>query len=377
MRTARLLLNNILTSLMTAASNCDSKPPTPHYKKIINLLPLLSDDQRQRYSQPWFAQAFELVISTIANSDYRKPLKFKHPLIATVAISNYCTHKCRVCYSNSFQTKNNQTISMEFMEQLATTPTPFIIITGGEPLDEPKINDLIAPLLKRGKGLYIATNGRVSAISKTLHMYPHQITILQSVWGRPKYHDAVKGLGSFERIIQNARDLKRYNNRLSLLYVLDGNNLNDIAVLDSLADQIPYHRIIITRKIGVGRRQNNPLQSSISIAEIKECVSRLAIPTKNITYDLPEAQGCIKTNWVANELFGIPPLTSCGAGNWMIHFDMNGNAYPCFAFQGRGKLDRIAAAEPTDNQWLNTTQLSAQLRDSSPGKHCIAESCRQ
>jgi 7-carboxy-7-deazaguanine synthase len=70
-----------------------------------------------------------------------------------------CNLRCHWCDTKyAYSEGDNQTIQ-DILEQLKGYPTKNVCVTGGEPLSQEHINELLNALIEKGKKIYLETNG--------------------------------------------------------------------------------------------------------------------------------------------------------------------------------------------------------------------------
>jgi MoaA/NifB/PqqE/SkfB family radical SAM enzyme len=308
----------------------------------------------------------------IVNTDYGQPLRLQHPLIVTVAASDYCPFACINCYSNSGHSRDRDaTAASDIFERLAESKTPFVMITGGEPLAAPGICDSLECLLSAQKVVHVFTNASTAKYLSIGERYPATLRFVFPVWGTRQRHNERRGERSFERLEENLQTLSAHNLPANLLLVIAD---NDLAVFESVAELCEKYQIStvrITRKVLAGRHDRSQVDFSpefrIELKRRIRCLQGL-VPGGIIT-DIPEFRRTRGYRSMLQKLLGIPSYGSCAAGNWMMHVDTNGMAYPCFTFEGSDTF----TARPElslEQQWLRMKELRGALGETDV---CVGE----
>lgn len=136
----------------------------------------------------------------------------KIPLVIALEINTNCQLKCKHCYNpqRDSSVKNNKTflnLSLSSIKTLAEDldrlRTPFVIITGGEPLLHPKFFDICRVLTSSGIALKIFTNGydfneNIADMLSDLNVFLIGFTLFGSSSKDHEYISQVSG--SFDRI---------------------------------------------------------------------------------------------------------------------------------------------------------------------------------
>ena len=312
-----------------------------------------------------------IVGRAVAESPYGQPLQFEHPLLVTIAVSDYCPFACTNCYSNSGGSGGGSTVTEQApatFERLAASKTPMVLITGGEPMVSQSTRPGVQRLLDAGKVVYISTNATIDSYVADAARHPLLIFILP-VWGTRARHDQMRGHRSFERVAENLRRLNEVGRKAWLLVVLSD---NDLSLFDDVIDLVRTHSVAvvrITRKVQVGRLAGPASDVTPQfLRAIREQAGRLKHFVRTVVIDLPETRSGREWTRVTAAL-GIPRYRSCAAGNWMMHLDAGGNAYPCYTFEGRATA-RVAPMPSFAEQWQTVRAQRVELGD---GDVCVGE----
>ena len=314
--------------------------------------------------------AVGIIGRAIADTPYGHPLQFECPLIVTIAISDYCPFACTNCYSSSGGGAGSRATEQEpaSFERLAASQTPVVLVTGGEPMASNSTRPGIVRLLDSGKAVYVSTNASIEGYLQVAARYPLLMFILP-VWGNRTQHDEQRGRRSFERVTENLRMLESVGRKAWLLVVITNDDLSVFDAVEELARTHSVALVRITRKVRVGRNDGpGPEVTPQFVRSVEEGARRLKRYVRNVVIDLPETRGERRLARVAHAL-GIPHYRSCAAGNWMMHMDARGDAYPCYTFEG-GTQGRVSSMTSVVDQWRLVRERRAELGD---GDICIGE----
>ena len=212
-----------------------------------------------------------------------KPIEIKadftgKPVAAYWSITDSCNFRCRYCYANCEGIRNdikiNEILSLEQCYGIVDSVKEYgfreLVLTGGEPLLEPKVFE-IAKYAKE-KGLYcgLLTNG--SLISKfdieEFRVF-HYIKI--SLDGHEdEINDAVRGEGTCQRILEGIKLLRDHDMKVDISTVITKLNRDHIKELMEIMYRdfgITTHTL--TNHIPLGRGAKSELGCSFD--EIKQC----------------------------------------------------------------------------------------------------------
>jgi hypothetical protein len=80
-----------------------------------------------------------------------------------------------------------------------------------------------------------------------------------------------------------------------------------------------------------------------------------------VMVDIPELRHHFapKHASLLRRILGVPPQLECSAGNWMMHIDADGRAYPCFAFEGQASV--ADESKTAASQWALVKSMRRSL----------------
>lgn len=307
----------------------------------------------------------------LLETPYGEPLHFSEPLIITVSVSDYCPFACSNCYSNSIRSSKDRSPfkNERIFRDIAASRTPFIFITGGEPLAFRECYDRVQMLLERGKWVYLSTNASIGRHIELLARYPSSYHLVLPIWGRRERHNERRGAQSFERVERNLELLSANGAQGTLLVVLADNDLSVFDDVEELADRYRISGVRINRKVDVGRMDEARAEVSSEFAdELASRVKRLKTKVGLVLNEVPELRASNARSAVPSYL-GIGSYQGCAAGHWMMHIDDAGAAYPCFTFETHVAAS-AAAGQSVAEQW---SLVRKHRRDLGDGDVCVGE----
>jgi hopanoid biosynthesis associated radical SAM protein HpnH len=188
----------------------------------------------------------------IISNKLRKTGKF--PLVLMLEPTHLCNLACSGCgrireYADTMQEM------MSLKECLASVdecPAPVVTITGGEPFLYPDIHPLIDEVLRRGKHIYLCTNGLL--LSNALDsMRPHpNFTINVHMDGLEETHDRIlERKGTFKIAIAGIRKAKELGFRVCTnTTIFKETSLLEIEMLFSYLTDIGVDGILVAPGFG-------------------------------------------------------------------------------------------------------------------------------
>ena len=278
-----------------------------------------------------------IVAESVVRTPYGQPLAFQEPLLVTLSSSTYCPFRCVNCYSNASAHGGTDAVPdapRPWIDELAQSDVPFVFLTGGEPLADPRIEATAETLLAAGKWVYVSSNASIARLLALNRRYPHSLYFYLPLWGTPARHDELRGVGSYRRLCDNLRLLSDAGLAGNLLVPMSS---ADLGVIDTAAELAASHRISmvrINRKVSVGREGGDTVDATPAFLQ---ALGRSLAPLKKrvdaVSLDLPETRRGARHPALLRAL-GIAAPRGCAAGSWMMHVDHRGHTYPCYAFEG-------------------------------------------
>ena len=313
----------------------------------------------------------ELITDALRRTPYGRPLEFEYPLIISVSASNYCPFACSNCYSNagvsSAQGRTHD--HLQIFAKVAASKTPFVIVSGGEPLVAEGIEDCLKLLLDSGKLVFLSTNALLEKHLGLARQNDGRLIFILPVWGNRKRHNAKRGANSFERVEQNLAVLNAAGLKPHVLIVLSDTDFSVFEDVERLARSHRIEAVTISRRIDVGRVETAPIEfSQDHWRQLQIWQKKLQWRVGLVVCDLPEMHGR-KSSGRMQRMLGLPPHEGCSAGNWMMHIDDAGQGYPCFSFEGQ-RDQSVAAELPIVEQWKEIRGLRTRF---PVGALCVAE----
>lgn len=311
------------------------------------------------YSPRVWRDAVDIACRSVIATPYGAELQLQEPLIVTISVGQQCPLRCTNCYSNSTvdAAPPEQDRFLTTCRQLASSRTPFFVITGGEPLLHPDIVEGINILTANGKMVTVATNVLLRAEMLKSIAAPANVQIMLALWGDKDAHDALRGSGSFDRVRRNAILANSLGFPVAMHITLSEapGEIWDAAV--SLLRAAKFNNVRIMRKINVGRyAASQELTNYISSDAFAAGIAKLKPHCRKLVIDVPEKSRSFNSSFW-RRTFGLVPISGCGAGAWMWHVDSNGRGQPCAVADGLPEMKSAAALTYLD-AWRNFSRIA-------------------
>jgi len=289
------------------------------------------------------------------------------PVNVTWEITHECNLRCIHCLSASSDASPGE-LSFEecknIVDHLASQQVFEINFGGGEPL----LKDYFLPLLRyiHGKGIVtcISTNGTVLTDAAVAFFAAGPLVNIQvSLDGAtPEVNDAIRGEGTFRKIISGIELLSGRNIPLSVNTVVTRLNYHQLPQLKALA--VSYGaRLRVSRFRPSGRARESWEALKLSLPQLKELSAWLSREPSVLTGD-----SFFSISQDDRRRLG---LDMCGAARMTACIDPLGAVYPCAFLQAEefcgGSLREKSFKEIWDNAppFLRLRQL-----EPSACRHC-------
>jgi len=248
------------------------------------------------------------------------------PVNVTWEITRACNLACRHCLSAALPCAEEELDFDEccaLVDELARMQVFQVNFGGGEPFLREDFLDILRYTCSRGLTACVSTNGTVlteELVRELLRIRPVYLQV--SLDGAcPETNDAIRGRGTFRRILRGVELLAAYNYPgLSLNLVVTRLNVGEIGHFDRLARRYGAKtRLSRFRPAGKGAEVWEELR--LTPAQLRELSSFLGAHPEILTGD---------------SFFALTPagrrnlgLNMCGAGKMTCAVTPSGDVYPC------------------------------------------------
>jgi len=145
-----------------------------------------------------------------------------------------CNSKCEIC--NFWKDKNLQEIqdasftdAKKNLDDLKKMGIKFIDFTGGEPLLNEDLSQILAFAKKLGFFVKLSTNGLLyPEKAKELYGLPNRIYLSLDTTSKDEYKK-IRGIDGFDKVIESIRIAKKYNQDICLLYTVTDENIKNLS----------------------------------------------------------------------------------------------------------------------------------------------------
>jgi uncharacterized protein len=248
-----------------------------------------------------------------------------------IHITRRCNLHCPHCYISATdkQIDLSATTINSLIDTLVEAGGDGLTISGGEPLLHPEIKSI---LLHASKQLTVRllTNGSLIDKKMATFLAENGIFVQISLDGSTaSIHDAIRGNGSYERIMKAIQLLQAQGagERLNLCTTLMQSNMNDWQNMIALAENrsIPLLRFLHLRE--VGRAEDHPCARPLTASAYENFIAHVNQMQFNRNQKVELTCGMSGLLLKMPESFRSDDIW-CPVGRMMV-IDTNGHVYPC------------------------------------------------
>ncbi len=252
-----------------------------------------------------------------------KILKIKTPLVVGWGITDRCNRKCLYCARWQGKIKELSTNEVfKIIDTLTRLGTLRISFTGGEPLmreDMGKIIDYV-----HSKGIEARLNSNGSLVVKRISDLKNLDILNLSLEGEKEIHDAIRGEGSYEEVIEAAKIAKGNDIKVTLTAVLTKININSADfVIDKAREMDTKVTFQPTTQLILGGKALNPIVPSKE--QYRKAVEKLISKKKNGERAIGNSMAGLKHlyNWPD------PKRIRCASGWISCRIEPDGGIFYC------------------------------------------------
>jgi MoaA/NifB/PqqE/SkfB family radical SAM enzyme len=169
--------------------------------------------------------------------------KKRQPIFLSLFITNRCNLRCEYCFVVDEQV-SPQILMAEYsgaevfkiVDEFYAMGTRMIFILGGEPLLHKNIGQIIDYIIAKGIYLHVVTNGTL--IKNKIDEIKNVHGLCISLDGLSEQNDALRGQGSFEKVVEGVKIAKAAGIPCRIHAVITRFNLHEIRSLAQLAKDL-------------------------------------------------------------------------------------------------------------------------------------------
>ena len=280
------------------------------------------------------------------------------PLAVHLEIIAACNLSCVHCFAGDLPRKTTLTVAEldGLFGQLAALGSFRLGLTGGEPLLRKDLLDVIDAALAHRLHPCLTTNGLLldAAIARELARRDLVWLNVSLDGACAATNDAIRGAGTFERVVANLRALRGL--RFTLAFTITRDNAAEVEACARLARELGAHTAVFRPLYPAGVAKRHP-ELAPSFADYAGAVVKLAGDCSSMDTFGPAARVATQAATYAGP--------GCGAANLVASISSNGDVNPC-SFLGAEFDAGNLRARPFRAIW-DDSQVFRRLRAPAPG----------
>ncbi|MEM1627527.1 MAG: radical SAM protein [Sulfolobaceae archaeon] len=308
------------------------------------------------------------------------------PVRSRLFITTGCNLGCLHCYVNAKNPLPDELTEEEFykiIDELIKSGLLYLTITGGEPLIKKHlVLKIIKYASKYGIIIRLNTNGLLidEEIAKEFSLIPN-FHVSISLDGPKEIHERIRGKGTFDKVVNNIKILRKYNVRVAISSVLTKPNIPYMEEMVKLAIKLDTQEIRFPIFLPLGRGKFNRELLEPDILDLFKAGKEFSRLTRiygdkiAMSIDLPPA--FIDSDVLYNPKYEFLKY-GCYVGFVRLDIFPDGKIYPCDTFadndfiitncRNNRKLDFISI--------MNSSVVLSKIRESSDKLKGICGICK-
>lgn len=182
------------------------------------------------------------------------------PRCVAFHLTKRCNLQCSICYSvfagptSQAQGELSLAVLERVLGDLRVMSAEQVILFGGEPLTRVDLEEIVGVCAAYGHDTEVVTNGSLLTRQRLTALYESGLRkIAISIDGTEKYHDVVRGEGSYDRAVQGLKLAREFGFRTRINTVVHAQNKDSVRDLVwSLAGVVDVHKLIYYSPLGRG-----------------------------------------------------------------------------------------------------------------------------
>jgi len=242
-------------------------------------------------------------------------------------VTDNCNYHCKYCYADAApHAPNEAALTYEngkmIIDAIAVCGFKEVVFTGGEPFLCNVLFKLASYARRKFLVVGLLTNGYYVTEETARKCQCFHYVKLSLDGSEARYHDPMRGSGSFDQTVKAIKRLQNYHIKLeigSVITKINMSNISDLLTFISKDLQIDMHSLV--QYSGGKRRIHAQMECS--------CDEILKINEEIFTYKIDRLSGM--KNATQRPEFFLPstPAPHCGMGITEILIDYYGDVYPC------------------------------------------------
>lgn len=174
---------------------------------------------------------------------------------AAFVITNNCNCRCSFCCDPPKEKENfDMENAKKMIDDMAQAGLKRICITGGEPLLNPHVFEILEYVKRKGILIILATNGLLTTKETVKKLAPLVDSIRFSIHGKPELHDKTAGVkGAFDKVMQSIDYARQVKIPVAITFVLNKENQDQALYVAELCEKKGVEKLCIFSLMKRGR----------------------------------------------------------------------------------------------------------------------------
>jgi radical SAM protein with 4Fe4S-binding SPASM domain len=245
-----------------------------------------------------------------------------------ILLTNNCNLSCSHCIRSD---KSDTTLSKQEIETILSNvnlPDNHIVLTGGEPSLHPDFTYVIDKISKSAKKVTICTNGINNYYFESIK--DSNIHLQFSIDGNRQYHNKIRGLDSFDKIIKNIQLAQKYNISHSISTVVNKINVDSISeMLNELKEVVKSGYIRFNTQMDFGNSSKEDILSIKEWNSFVDSVQNIEFPIQIRANKLFDFESVEKLSCDELSTLSKNAVKNCGTCTHKVYIYPDLNVYSC------------------------------------------------
>lgn len=252
------------------------------------------------------------------------------PVNVTFEITKACPLRCKHCFNNSGESKENELSKDEIidvLQKIKKLGVQKINLTGGEVMTRKDFINILRFCSNNFIAVAINSNGFYidEEFVKNILEFRHNIMFQISLDGLEEKHNNIRGhKESFSRAINAVKILSSNKILVTVASTFNQDNICEIEEVTKLAKTLGAIQISYGKTLNLGRAKDNDTADSVDLVELGDTVKQLRIKYSDKSFFVLDPSEEEKIT-----LDEVPSY--CGAGVSQICIRENGDVSPCIS----------------------------------------------
>ncbi|HHL39853.1 MAG TPA: radical SAM protein [Deltaproteobacteria bacterium] len=272
------------------------------------------------------------------------------PLTVIFNVTDRCNLKCAYCYAGYHRRRKPELTTGQIrraIDELAEMGCRRVSISGGEPLLRKDIGEIIGHV--RSLGLMCTVNSNGALVPRRIDDLRGIDALALSLDGDREAHDAYRGEGSFDRVIEAIEAARAAGIRVHTNTVLTKKNLHTVKFVLDLADE---YEIMAEFNLCIAYLFDRDKAADYKsddekIRDVLREIIRYKDEGRRILFSRQAYELSLKwPSYDMESVFGEEPdfpHARCAAGRYFCFFDTDGTLYACPHLMGLQKGRSVVA----------------------------------